>query len=128
MNADKFTVETQPADRLLRITLRGHWDLDTVALYKQAVADAVARLYAGGCARGSIVAFVDARDVAAQAQDVIASYKENLGNSDLAPRRLATLLSSALFKRQVERIAIPNQRLFTDECEAMAWLLADEAE
>ena len=123
MSANKFDIETRVDARLLRITLRGHWDLETVSAYRQALSQAVAQLYVSGCPRGSIVALVDAREAAAQAQDVVAFYKEHLGSSDLAPRRLATLLSSALFKRQVERIAISNQQLFTDEEEAMRWLM-----
>ena len=31
------------------------------------------------------------------------------------PGDFRALVASALFKRQVERIAMPNQRLFTDE-------------
>lgn len=124
MTAGNFAIENYPDKELLRITLRGHWDLDTVARYKGVLGGAIARMVASGVRLERIVALVDARAVAAQGQDVVAFYKRHLGSAELTPRRLATLLSSALFKRQVERIAIPNQRIFGDEGDAMAWLLA----
>ena len=61
----------------------------------------------------------------AQTQDAVNSFRERFGDNRLAPRRLATLVSSALFKRQAERIGMGNQRMFTDEAEALAWLLSD---
>jgi hypothetical protein len=119
-----FTIESQSDQGLLRITLRGHWDLATVVRYRVVLTAAIERMRASGVRQERIVALVDARGVTAQTQAVVAFYQRHLGIADLAPRRLATLLSSALFKRQVERIAIPRQRIFADEDEAMAWLLA----
>jgi hypothetical protein len=123
---EKFRIVAEPRHCLLRITMREQWTIETVAAYKAALLPEVDRLLASGCARGNMVALVDARHGGAQSQDVIAEYQRQLGGSDLAPRRLATLVSSALFKRQIERIAIPNQRLFTDEDEALAWLLSPD--
>ncbi|WP_374942064.1 hypothetical protein [Sphingomonas sp.] len=126
VNADKFEITPDPAASLLRITMRGHWDLATVTLYREALVRAVAAMRAAGCKPGTVCALVDARDGGAQSQEVVASFRDNLRGGDLAPRRLATLVSSALFRRQIERIAIPNQRLFTDEHDALAWLLSPE--
>ncbi|MEG3143124.1 hypothetical protein U1839_00535 [Sphingomonas sp. RT2P30] len=120
----QFEIIKESEHGLLRIVMRGHWDVAMVSQYKAALVEAVNAMIAAGCESGSLVALVDAREQGAQSQDVIADYKERLGGGDLAPRRLATLVSSALFKRQVERIAIGNQRLFTDEAEAIAWLLS----
>lgn len=129
MTAGPFDIATEPARSLLRITMRGHWDVATVALYETALRKAVQEMLAKGCPHGDMLALVDLREVKAQSQDVIAAYKERLDRADLAPRRLATLVSSALFKMQVQRIAIPNQRLFTSEDDAVEWLLsADESE
>ena len=101
----------------------GHWDVSTVDAYALELARVTARLYAAGHKRGSLLALVDARDVAAQSQEVVAAFKERFGAPNLQPRKLATVLTRALFKRQVERIAIGNQKLFVDESEAMEWLL-----
>lgn len=128
MTAEKFRIVAKPRHCLLRITMRDQWTVETVAAYKAALLPEVDRLLASGCARGNMVALVDTRNGGALSQDVIAEYQRQLGGGALAPRRLATIVSSALCKRQVERIAIPNQRLFTEDDEALAWLLSpDEA-
>ncbi len=123
MADDRFEITAHPEHCLLRITMRGFWTVATIDEYRRAVRAAGARLLAAGCASGSIVALVDVRDGGVQQQEVVAAYRERMGGDELAPHRLATLVSSALLKRQVERIALANQRLFTDEAEAMAWLL-----
>ena len=124
--ADKFDVVIEPQRNLIRIAMRGHWDVETVRSYKEAVLAAVGKMRMAGCSPGEVVALVDIRDAGAQSQDVIAAYKDDLQGPDLVPRRLATLVTSALFKMQVERIAIPNQRYFADEADALDWLLSTD--
>ena len=123
MASDRFDITTDVSRCLLRVTMRGLWSLETVEEYRRAALAAAARMTSSGCASGSILALVDARDGSAQQQDVIAAYRDRMSGGDLVPGRLATLVSSMLFKRQVERIGLPNQRLFTDEAEALDWLL-----
>ncbi len=122
--SDRYEIAIDPERKLVRVAMRGHWSLGTVRVYKQDILAAVGKLRSAGCAAGEIVALVDIRDGGAQSQEVIAAYKDDLAGPDLVPRRLATLVSSALFRRQVERIAIPNQRFFTDGTEALAWLMS----
>ena len=123
-----FDITTNAGRNLLSVTMRGHWTSETVECYKKAVMTAASGMLAMGCRRGEILALVDARELSAQSQDAVADYKASMDRDGLVPRRLATIVSSALLKRQVERIAIANQRLFTDEREAMAWLFStDEA-
>lgn len=124
MNGDKFDIRIDAAQCLLRITLRGLWQADDVHAYRAALAEVSATLRAAGCPRGETIVLVDARANGPQSQDVITSYRSTMGGQDMAVRRLATLVTSALFKRQVERIAISNQQLFTDEADALAWLLS----
>lgn len=126
MSDDKFRIVAEPEHCLLRVTMREQWTAETVRAYKAALLPVIDTLITSGCPRGGMVALVDARTGGAHSQEVITEYQRQLGGGDLAPRRLATLVSSALFKRQVERIAIPNQRLFTDEEEALAWLLSPD--
>ena len=128
MPSDKFEIRSDVGNGLLRIALRGNWDVETIREYKEAVTGAVAALYEAGKKPGQLVALVDTREAGAQSQEVIAAYQKELGSgSGLAPRKLATLVSSHLLKRQVERIAMPNQRLFTEERDALTWLLSDTA-
>ena len=124
---EPFTITPVPADKMLRITLRGHWTVDTVDRYRTAMITAARALIAADCPREDIIALVDTREQGAQSQDVVARFKQMLGGDGFAPRRLATLVTSALFRRQVERIGVANQRLFTDEAEALAWLLSPDS-
>ncbi len=125
MDEDRFRIVADPARKLLRIALLGHWDVAAVSRYKAALGNALATMRAAGCARGSVSALVDIRAAGPQSQDVVAAWSHELDTAAFSPRRLATLVTSALLKRQVDRIAIPNQRLFDNEDEAMAWLMSD---
>jgi len=124
MAESSFEIRTDATNGLLHIILRGHWSTSTVASYKQAVSAAVGQIIASGCVQGDIRALVDARGVGAQPSSVVEEYKRLFGSVNMRPFRLATIVSSSLFKMQVKRIAIPNQRIFTDEADATQWLLA----
>ena len=126
MDDDKFRIIADPKRHLLRIALMGHWEVADVLRYKVALGEAVQRMRTQGCPPGSIAAMVDTREGGVQSQDVVAAWQKELGSATPAPRRLATIVSSALLKRQVDRIAIANQRLFDNEGEAMVWLLSSE--
>lgn len=125
MQSEHFYIATDAARSLLHVTMHGHWTTDTVDRYKKAIMIAVTGMLSAGCRRGNLLALVNASDLNAQSQGVVAEFKASMDRDGLVPRRLATVLSSALFKRQVERIAIPNQRLFVDEAEALDWLLSE---
>ena len=122
---DSFTITVDAERRLFRIVMRGLWTVDTVDRYHHALDKSVGDLLASGIPHGDMVALVDARELTAQTQDAVNSFRERFSDNRLAPRRLATLVSSALFKRQAERIGVANQRMFTDEAEALAWVLSD---
>ena len=124
MPAKLFEIVADVPKRLLRIRVGGHWELATVSAYKTELLASVKQMHDAGCEPGEMVALFDAREGGPQSQEVVAHFRDELGGAELVPRRLATLVSSALFKRQVERIAIPNQRVFADEAEALAWLLS----
>ncbi|WP_174284824.1 hypothetical protein [Sphingomonas bacterium] len=124
MTAEHFDIATDAGRNFLTVSMRGHWTTETVNAYRKAVIAAVSGMLAAGTQRGDLLTLVDARDLNAQSQTVVADYKASMDRDGLVPRRLATLVSSALLKRQVDRIAIPNQRVFTEKTEAMAWLFA----
>ena len=128
MKSDHFEITADARRSLLKIRMCGHWTSDVVDDYQKAVVSAVTGMLSAGSRRGGLLALVDARELSAQSQDVVADFKATMDRGGLVPRRLATLLSSALLKRQVERIAVPNQRLFSDEDEALAWLLSADGE
>lgn len=107
----------------MRITLRGLWTVRTIEEYQREAFQAGERLVASGCPAEEILALVDARAMGPQSQEGVAKYRDLAGRPEVASRRLATLVTSALFRRQVDRIGVPNQRVFENEQEALAWLL-----
>ncbi|WP_375381849.1 hypothetical protein [uncultured Sphingomonas sp.] len=125
MSTEPFQITIEPNKRLMRITMQGHWTVETVEAYRHAVIEAGTKMATLGCPVDEILALVDARAGGPQSQEVVAAWRDRIEAHGLAaPRRLASLVSSALLKRQMERIAVPNQRLFTEETEALAWLLS----
>lgn len=119
-----FTIATDVERKFVRVTMRGLWTDAIVEAYDKAISATADRMAAAGCPRHELLALVDARAAGAQTGGLITAYRERFGVPTRQPRRLATLVSSALLKRQVERIAIPNQRIFDDEADAMAWLIS----
>ena len=126
MNRGRFEITAHNERCLLRIAMSGHWDQGTVTRYKKRVIYIVGKMLSAGCPSGRFLALVDTRKLTAQSQEVIAMYRVEFEGSHLNPRRLATIVSSALVKRQVERIALPNQKLFENESDALGWLLSPD--
>lgn len=124
VRTDKFDITYDAANELLRVTLRGNWELQTVRDYKAALKGFLDEIYSDNRPRGNALVLVDTREGGAQSQEVIAYYQQELGGGSFTPRRLATVVTSVLFKRQIERIGAENQQLFTDERAALYWLLS----
>ncbi|WP_010188665.1 hypothetical protein [Sphingomonas sp. PAMC 26605] len=128
MHADHFDITIDAGRSLLPVTMRGQRTTETVDRYEQTVGVAVARLLSAGCRCGNLFVLADVRELNAQSQNVIADFKTRMHYEGLLPRRPLTQLSSTSFNRQLQRIAIPNQRLFVDESDAISWPLSEEAE
>ena len=124
MGEPNFTIAIDPGRKLLRITLRGFWDIATMDAYDAELRRVGGELTAAGHRREELIALVDARALSVQSQDLISTYKDRFGGAERHGRRVATLASSVLFKKQAERIAFPNQRIYMDEEEALAWLMS----
>lgn len=122
----KFSIETEAGRKLLSIVLRGNWDHSTIEAYDLKLREASHAMTLAGCPRHEILALVDAREAVAQSQQVITSYKDRFGLPDRQPKRIATVLSSTLFKFQVRRISLPNQKIFEDKNAAIQWLLSED--
>lgn len=123
-----FTITMEPNKRLLQISMRGYWNEATLSAYDSKVREAAARMEAAGCPRNVILALVDTRGANVQSQQLLAEYRERFSQADRQPARLATVVSSMLFKLQVERVALPNQRIFHDHDVALDWLLDDDTD
>jgi hypothetical protein len=123
LETPEYSVAFDPAGRMVRIALRGHWDLDLSKRYVREFRDALRVMPAGGCPLGEQLVFVDLREFAVQSQDVLGVLGELSNDASIAPRRTAVVASSALLTMQARRVA-PDYHLFADPQEAMAWLTA----
>ncbi|WP_375428578.1 hypothetical protein [uncultured Sphingomonas sp.] len=126
MEQEQFIITTDPAKKLVHVVMKGFWISETVFAYDREIRAAADRMAAAGHPRHELLALVDAREAGVQTGELIFAYRERFGAPARQPRRVATIVSSALFKRQVERIAIPNQRIFDNEVDAMRWLLSPD--
>ena len=127
MEARNFTLRPDPARRMLEIVLDGRWTPETVEAYRVARAEVMRVLQRAGVALADLRVFVDARSLSAQSLEAVAAFGSMVAPSDLQPGRSALVLTSALVKLQIKRIAMPGQRLFSDEQKARAWLVDETA-
>ena len=123
-----FTITMEPEKRLLRISIRGYWDETIVNAYDDKIREAGALMVSAGCPRNRILTLVDARGANVQSQELLEEYRKRFNQAYRQPERSATVVSSVLFKLQVERVALPNQRIFQDLDGALEWLLTDAAD
>lgn len=109
----------------MRIVLRGFLTEDTTARYNDALRGAARTMADAGCPLDQmlvlVLVLVDARKLGTQSQLLIAD-QARFSAPDRQPRRIGTVTSGALVKLQVQRVAFPNQRIFTDRQDALAWL------
>lgn len=122
---DYYRLRPDISSKTLEVELCGFWTIAVAETYRAARDAAINRLILGGVPPHDLLIFIDARQMVAQSQDVVDSFRRTLAGSALQPRRSAMVLSSTLGVMQVRRIAMPGQRLFTDVSEAKAWLHAD---
>ncbi len=116
-----FTAAIDRAARRLEFTLFGHWDLPTVARFRDAIQASVARLPALGIRPGEQVALFDTGGFAVQSANVLAELGNIAADRGVTSRRIALVLASALLTMQARR-AMPQIALFNDRAEAVAWL------
>lgn len=120
-----YAVRADPARRMIHMSIRGFWDEATIADYDREVRIAALKVMeVTGCRQDELLAIVDVREASTQSQAILARFKQKFDPADRQTKRIAILVSGALLKRQVERIATPIQRVFDDEGAAMAWLLS----
>jgi hypothetical protein len=113
----------EPARKLLRIKFHGHWDLDTVDEYIMAREMAFSAMAAEGCPVRELLVLIDCSEQSAQSQDVVTKLQSMAMENKQRPRRFAVVVTSALYRRQLGRIAVPGvAEVFTSPEEALDWL------
>ena len=124
MNAS-FSIDADPARDLIRIRTAGFFTPDDLARFAEAWRAALARLR---CPRNRHLTLVDMRAAGIQTQETVGRWRSMIADPVFRSRRLAVGLSGTLARMQLQRaIAGIGAQAFTDEAEAEAWLLADEA-
>ncbi len=115
-----YAIATEPAHRLVRITITGLLSVEQVAdLYRQEH-DAIAAM---GCPLGQQIVLVDLRKCPLQVQDVVKTFKSKIGGEQSA-RRIALVTGDSAARMQARRIIERDDAaLFSSIGEAEAWLL-----
>lgn len=121
-----FTIDINIPQRFVRLTLVGMWTRSIVDAYVDALTRAVGEAAALGAARHALRILVDLRRHGIQQRDVAAEIESRLAQGAAQAERLAVLVSgSALHAMQARRAgSLIQARVFVDESEALAWLMA----
>jgi hypothetical protein len=122
---DKFTFMIDRAHGLVRIAMRGFYEVEDVAAFFRARRKAHAEL---GLPRNQHLTLNDLRGMQVQKQEVIEAFQKGLAVPEEKARKLAIVVSAAMARGQASRaINSSDTRYFTDVAEAERWLFADEA-
>lgn len=117
----KFTIEAEPARNLIRMTLTGFFDIETIEAFSVTLYAAVARL---GCAPNQHIVLCDISGCSLQSQAAVAAFQKVLSEGNRS-RRVAVVSGSSLAWMQARRILDRDElACFEMEPEAMQWLLA----
>ncbi len=120
--SDEFSIDYDTACNFMRFTVRGLWTIATVQRYQEAILNACDKMHRRGCISSEMLVLIDARALNAQPQNVVTAYDEMMADDRFTVRRVATIVSSALFKMQAERLARSSERTFKDDDSALEWL------
>lgn len=121
-----FAILTDPARRLLDITMHGLWSLDTCSRFDRQIRATLSSLPRRGCRIGAQVTLLDMIDFPVQQQASLAALGAMASDASIASRRIAIVTLSPMVRQQVRRIA-PGYAIFGDRVTALAWLLDDDA-
>jgi len=121
-----FEVSTEIPLKLLRMTLRGFWDIPTFERFAAEFEQALQTLHrAGGCE----AAIVDGREFAVQSKDILKRFEDVMrANGPYLARRTASIIPTELNRMQAKRVTESLARLdFTNMEDAEAWLFGQKA-
>ena len=120
-----YSLITDPACRLLKVSLSGLWDLDTLENYRADRRVAIQRMADAGVAEAEILLLVDRRDQTVQSQELTNALIDMVDEVETRTARTAVIVGGALLRLQALRTSRTERtRVFTDESEAMDWLMS----
>lgn len=119
-----FAIHVDWSRRIIRMTIRGYWDQPTLAAFTRALEAEEGRLRPEA---GEFAYLCDARALKIQSKDVGTLWTSFLTLRNPRGLRTAVVVSSALSRLQIERVAgTSNRRVFVELGEALDWLAAGD--
>lgn len=118
MRAD-FDIVTDRTNNLVKVKLSGFFTVKDVARFSIAYRDALRHV-----ANHGHVTLADIRDMAIQAQDIVAAFSDFMASPAIRSRKLAFVCGSTLARLQAQRLtARDNVQFFQSALLAETWLL-----
>lgn len=121
-----FEVSVEMPRKLLRMTLRGFWDIPTFEAFATEFEKALLTLHrAGGCD----AAIVDGREFAVQSRDILGRFGEIMQkNGPYLAKRTASIIPTELNRMQAARVTESlARRDFATMEDAEAWLFSEQS-
>jgi hypothetical protein len=118
---DAFSVSIDIVEARLELVFRGFWDASTVTRLADTLQRARYALLGDGA--GGYVTLVDNSAFQVQGQGVVDALVR-LAGAEIAAGKIATVVTSALLRRQAQRVG-PDHGLFETRAEALRWLADD---
>lgn len=122
-----YTISVDRNRGLVRMTLRGIWDLKTFEDYAAAARRAYAELTEQETPPAACRILIDLRQHGTQPRQVAEGIQAELASGEARPAQHAVIVSESMLHRmQAHRLgATINASFFTDEETAMNWLFVD---
>jgi hypothetical protein len=123
MTAD-FTIDLDPARRLMTVRMSGFYTLADVQRYADAVREATAKL--GGAPEDQRM-INDITEMKIQSQEIVEAFRRFMGDPRYSRRRVGFVVTSTLARQQLQRtIGSREARVFTDIADAERWVFAED--
>jgi hypothetical protein len=117
-----YTIQFETELRLMRATLSGFWNIQTVSAFLTEIEEKESKLKAAG---KPYFVMTDLTEFPVQTREVVDELEHHLKAWSNAGSFSAIISSSALAELQVKRIAVGgNRRYFTSKNDAMDWLVS----
>lgn len=105
---------------LIRLTMGGFFEAETIARMKDGLVDAIATL---SCPPNGHVTLCDIRQMSIQSQERVADFARLVGSDDIRSRRLAFVTAASLARLQARRLTDRDGvEFFSDAEAALQWL------
>jgi hypothetical protein len=118
-----YRIEVDAGRNLVRLTLNGFWQIETVRAFATDEQAAVASL---SCGKGEHLVLADLSHFTIQSQEVVSMCKAFIDGATNTAKRLALVAGPGLARIQYKRVmGRDHMQLFQTVAKAEAWLFQD---